>query len=270
MSEISPDISKVFSSFLLQDKSIESHLGTHHPNVQAWFYSYFSWLGLVPFVNIIWNIGLVGRAIWFLAHAWNYIWWGLLLGLFFEFFWLFVLDGWGWIKMDWIYESLAPKDQNGNYSIVDNWVKVNTWTFEYTIEVIEKDTGVTFDPTNETHMKKMKDYTWPYLHEQMNLLNLYESHTWELNTIWFLFCPQMYMDDDGYAKDGYPLMVAKSHELSKMYWGDYSWMQNPLNRKLKLDSFTFVKTFLNILWGEFIYFLNLLCGDIPAFVSIWS
>ena len=50
-------------------------------------------------------------------------------------------------------------------AIVDKWVAVNTWTIALTIEVIEKDTGVDFDFYNETHLKKLKDYTWPYLFE---------------------------------------------------------------------------------------------------------
>lgn len=41
----------------------------------------------------------------------------------------------------------------------------------------------------------------------------------------------MYVDDEGYALDGYPLMLAKNYELSKMYQGDYSWMADPKNRK---------------------------------------
>lgn len=134
-------------------------------------------------------------------------------------------------------------------AIVDKWVAVNTWTIALTIEVIEKDTGVDFDFYNETHLKKLKDYTWPYLFEQMNLINFFESMMWLTNTLYFIWFPRMYIDDEGYARDGYPLMIARSLQLSEMYMGDYSWLVDPTNKKLKLEAFSFLKIVLNIFWG---------------------
>ena len=251
---------------LFDDQSL---LGAHHPKVQVWFYYVFSWLNYVPFVNLAWVVSLWGRSIWFVVHGWNYFWWMLLFYFFFEFFWLWILDGWGLIEMDWLYTIFAPKDEDGHYRFIDDWVAVNTWSFAYTIEVIEKDTGVAFDANNETHMLKLKDFTWPYLFEQMNMINYLESSMWITNTFWFLLCPQMYVDGDGNALDGYPLMMAKSHELSKMYWGDYSWMLHPFTRELKIDQFTFFGTMVNILWGSLLYSFNHILGDIPAYISIW-
>jgi hypothetical protein len=151
-------------------------------------------------------------------------------------------------------------------------VNVNTWTFEYTIAVIEKDTGVDFDATNEVHVQKLKDMTWPYLYEQMNLLNyaggLYG--TWFGMTMWFLLCPTMFVDEDGYALDGFPLMLAKTNQLSAMYWGDYSWLEDPYNRKIPLEVTTFLGTLFNVSSGYFIYvFQFYILGDIPAIISIF-
>lgn len=149
---------------------------------------------------------------------------------------------------------------------------VNTWTFEYTIEVVEKDTGVDFDATNEVHIQKLKDLTWPYLYEQMNLINGFDGllGAWFDNTIWFLLYPTMYVDEDGNALDGYPLMLAKSNKLSAMYLGDYSWMEDPFNRKMPLDVGTFFGTLVNITLGGFIYGFQLyILGDIPAMISIF-
>lgn len=119
-------------------------------------------------------------------------------------------------------------------------------------------------------MQKLKDFTWPYVFEQMNLVNYTSWVLWTSNTFWFLFCPQMYVDSDGYALDGYPLMIAKSAELSKMYWGDYSWLEDPYNRKIKLDLFSFFGIVINIMWGALVYSVNVICGDIPAYISIWT
>ena len=81
--------------------------------------------------------------------------------------------------------------------------------------------------------------------------------------------PELYVDNNGKAKDGYPMLVAKSHELSKMYQGDFDWLKDPLNDDLEIDQFTFVRTFINILYGEFWYMTNRILLDIPALWSIW-
>lgn len=258
---------------LFDDQTLGEYISqpTEHPHVQYWMYSALSWLSAIPIVNVLWAGSIFfGRTVWFWAHYWNIFWWTLGASFFFQFFWLWILDGWGWLDMDWVYQIFAPLNEDGHYGIVEEWVTVNTWTMAYTIEIIEKDTGVTFDATNETHMQKLKDYTWPYIFEQMNLINIMDGSSWMTNTFWFLFCPQMYVDNDGNALDGYPLMLAKSHELSKMYWGDYSWLEDPYNKKIKLELLTFFGTFINIIWGGLVYTLNIICGDIPAYISIWT
>lgn len=78
----------------------------------------------------------------------------------------------------------------------------------------------------------------------------------------------MYIDEDGYAKDGYPLMMAKSMQLTGMYWGDYSWMEDPFNRKIKYDMFSPTWTLINVIFGGMVYALNVICGDLPAYISI--
>lgn len=243
----------------------------HHPTVQFVIYPIQQAIAnFIPIVNILSVIAVWGRFIWFYAHSWNTFWWSLLLSIFFQWGWMWVLDAWGWIDVQWVYQIFAPLDENGNYGIVDDWVNVNTWTFAYTIEIIEKDTGVAFDATNETHMKKLKDFTWPYLFEQMNLINVIMGPMWFYDTLWFMFCPGMFVDEDGYAHDGWALMIAKSHELSKMYWGDYSWLEDPYNRKIEINLFTFIGTTINILWGFCMYGVNHMLLDLPAYVSIWT
>ena len=121
-------------------------------------------------------------------------------------------------------------NDKGEYGIVDEWVAVNTWTLAYTMEVIEKDTGAKFDPENEEHIQALKDYTWPYLYETMNLITIWDMLMYPENLFWFWCFPEMYVDSKGIALDGYPLMLAKSFELSKMYTGDYSWLKDPTNR----------------------------------------
>ena len=99
----------------------------------------------------------------------------------------------------------------------------------------------------------MKDYTWGYIWEQMNILNMEINTSWLMNTFWMFLCPTMYVDEEGYAKDGYPLMLAKSHELSKMYVGDYSWIKDPKSKKVKLEWTTFFYTLYNLWYGTFIW-----------------
>ena len=103
----------------------------------------------------------------------------------------------------------------------------------------------------------------------MNLINTFELSWWFTNTFWFLLCPQMYVDEEGMALDGYPLMMAKSNQLSAMYLGDYSWMKDPYNRKLPITLFTWIGTVINTLIGGLIWaaqFFYLI--DIPATISI--
>jgi len=102
----------------------------------------------------------------------------------------------------------------------------------------------------------------------MNLLTRIEGGMFYTNTFWFLFCPQMYIDDEGYALDGYPLMIAKSEQLSLMYWGDYSWLEDPYNKQLKLDLFSFWRIVFNTYWGLGWYLFNHLLFDAPALFSI--
>ena len=46
---------------------------------------------------------LFGRFGWFYAHQWNIFWWSILFGFFFNFFWVWILDAWGWIEADWFW-----------------------------------------------------------------------------------------------------------------------------------------------------------------------
>lgn len=131
-----------------------------------------------PFGYIFTVAFLFGRFGWFYAHNWNIFWWSILLGFFFNFFWLWILDAWGWIEADWFWQILAPLNDKGEYTVVDEWVSVNSWTLPYTMEVIEKETGAKFDVKNEDHMQALKDYTWPYIYETMNLINIYDTMMW--------------------------------------------------------------------------------------------
>ena len=211
-----------------------------------------------------------GRFGWFYAHNWNVFWWAILFNIFFNFFWVWILDAWGWIEADWFWQILAPLNDKGEYTVVDDWVAVNTWTLPYTMEVIEKDKGVKFDVKNEDHMQELKDYTWPYIYETMNLINYYDVMMWPINAFWFMCMPSMYVDSNGIALDGYPLILAKSYELSKMYTGDYSWLEDPTNRQLTLDESTLFGTIWNILIGNIYYTLNKAMLDVPALISIWT
>lgn len=82
--------------------------------------------------------------------------------------------------------------------------------------------------------------------------------------------PDMYVDSKGIALDGYPLMLAKSYELSKMYLGDYSWLKDPTKRDLSLDQSTMLGTIWNIVIGNIYYLLNKAMLDLPALISIWT
>ena len=167
--DLTYDVKQTFAALFDSESlgALVSEQTTDHPMVQ----SVWSIGMAIPFLNILVTLAFYVRSGWVLVYQWNIFWWGLLFYFFFQFFWLFILDGIGWIEMDGIYQIFAPLNGNGEYGIVDDWVNVNTWTFQYTIEVIEKDTGVAFDMDNETHMQKLKDFTWPYLFEQMNMIN---------------------------------------------------------------------------------------------------
>jgi hypothetical protein len=160
-------------------------------------------------------------------------------------------------------------NDEGNYTVVDEWVSVNTWSLPYTMEVVEKDLGVKFDVKNKEHIQVLKDYTWPYLYETMNLINIWDYAMWPTNAFYLWLFPDMYVDSNGIAKDGYPLILAKSYELSKMYKGDYSWLEDPTKRDLPLDQWTLLGTMFNIFIGNLYYTLNMAMLDIPALVSIW-
>ena len=46
---------------------------------------------------------IYGRLGWFIAHAWHIFWWSILFNLFFQFFWVWILESWGWIEADWFW-----------------------------------------------------------------------------------------------------------------------------------------------------------------------
>lgn len=204
----------------------------------------------IPYIGgILSSVINAARYIWFIVYSWNFI--GVALGIcFFSFFFeLWILDAWGWLEMDWFWQIFAPLDDNGNYGVVDDWVAVNTWTMAYTTKVIERESGKSWDASDEQHLQMMEDYTWAYIFEQMNALNAVSIISWYPNTFWMIFCPNMYVDDQGNALDGYPLMMAKSYEMSKMYIGDYSWLNDPRSRTLKFEwNYPFV-TACNVFYG---------------------
>lgn len=218
--------------------------------INSWLWP-FNWIGLVIYFGTY-----VVRWGWSAVYLWHNLYWVLVIYLFHQFFFLFILDGWGWFEMDPFYEIIAPRDKVGNYEIVDKWVEENTWTLAMTIQVVENELGVRFDPSNTNHIAKLRDYTWPYIYEQMNIHNALTLNPGIMftNTFWIILCPSMYVDEEGYALDGYPQMLAQSNELSKMYWGDYSWLEKPKRRDLKLDAFTFFGTWINNLWGACVYY----------------
>lgn len=93
---------------------------------------------------------------------------------------------------------------------------------------------------------------------------------WLQNTFLIMICPSLYVDEDGYALDGYPMIMAKSLELSKMYWGDYSWLENPKSRELSLDMFSFWLISFNVSWGWWQYILSTyVLADVLGFISIY-
>ena len=117
-------------------------------------------------------------------------------------------------------------------------------------------------------MKLLNDATWPYLYETLNLVNTFEGNMAITNTVLFYLLPELYIDNDGNALDGYPKLAASSHELSKMYQGEFTWLDEKTSTDLKIDQFTFIRTLINIYYGEFWYMINRVLWDIPALVSI--
>ena len=103
------------------------------------------------------------------------------------------------------------KDTGGEKGVTDEWISVNTWTMEYTMDAIERSLGEKFDPKNEAHMMLLKDLMWPYIYETMNLINIFDTSMVVTNSVLFYIYPDIYVDANGKAKDGYPSMVASSH-----------------------------------------------------------
>ena len=166
----------------------------------------------IPYIGgILSSLINAARYIWFIVYSWNSFWVALGVWFFSFFFQLWILDAWGLLEMHWFWQIFAPLDDNGNYGVVDDWVAVNTWTMAYTTKVIERESGKSWDASDEQHLQMMEDYTWAYIFEQMNALNAVSFIFWFQDTFWMILCPTMYVDDQGYALDGYPLMLAKSY-----------------------------------------------------------
>lgn len=106
------------------------------------------------------------------------------------------------------------------------------------------------------------------MYETLNLVNTFDGEMVITNTVLFYLFPELYIDNDGKALDGYPKIVASSHELSKMYQGEFTWLDEKTSTDLKIDQFTFLRTLINIYYGEFWYLVNRGLWDIPALVSI--
>ena len=174
------------------------------------------------------------RFSWVAAHLGQLIWWSGSLNLFLYWIWLWVLDGIGIVQNDPFRLILAGKDF-GEKGLTDDWINSNTWTLKLSMTALENGLGEPFDIKNEIHMKLFKDFTWPYLYETLNLVNTYEASTFITNSILFYFIPSLYVDEKGFAKDGYPMLVATSHELSKMYQGEYTWLETTEKTELKID-----------------------------------
>ena len=92
-------------------------------------------------------------------------------------FWLWILDAWGWIEMKEYWEVFVPQS-DGQYNFTDYWVEVNTYRIAFNIKVIEKELGIKFDYNNADHMTKLNEYAWPYLGEQLHLVNIFAIFFW--------------------------------------------------------------------------------------------
>ena len=56
-----------------------------------------------------------------------------------------------------------------------------------------------------------------------------------------------------------------------MYWGDYSWLEDPKSRELKLDVFSFWAIYFNVNWGWCSYFLAAyILADALGFISVYT
>ena len=147
------------------------------------------------------NTFLIGsRFAWVFVHMFNFIFWGSALSLFLNWLLLWILDSIGFVQNDPFNIIMAGKDVGGEKGITDEWIDTNTWTLELTIEAIEKETKEKFDPKNESHMTMLKDLTWPYLYETLNLVNTFESMMVVTNSVLFYIFPDLYVEEDGNAK----------------------------------------------------------------------
>lgn len=129
---------------------------------------------MVPYIGGLLAALINGaRVSGYLVFLFNYytLWYWLIVG-FMYLSWLWVFEAWGLLDMGWFWQIFSPLDKDGNYSIVDEWVELNTWTMAYTAKVIEIESGKPWDAKNPQHIQMMKDYTWGYVFEHSMMVYL--------------------------------------------------------------------------------------------------
>ena len=87
---------------------------------------------------------------------------------------------------------------------------------------------------------------------------------WSSQSLWFLTHEDLYVDDDGYARPGWPQAIARTRDFMKMLVFDPEpFLSNPEGKNLRLGYFDFFNMILITILNMFISGINGFLYEIP-------
>ena len=160
-----------------------------------------------------------------------------------------------------------PDDSYRGINYEDTWVEANTWAVDMVEVAVMK-----YENTEEFDYRTQGDR---FLYFGLIIFSEHFAPAewvifwlWFSQSIWFLLFPQAYIDEEGYAKPGWPEAIARTRDYMKILILDYEpFLGNRSGEKVRLSLFDFYQmiliTLLNSLYGT----INYLLYDIPYFIS---
>ena len=157
-------------------------------------------------------------------------------------FWVWILDAYGYIEMDWFWSIIDP-DRGKEIDAVDKWIGSNLFWLALAEQATVKSMGVEkLDRNDKTMMQNLLFISYPLISANMGPALFVGASVAPWQLIWYLLFPDAYVDENGYARKGWPELLVRTEQIERMLLLDYdSYLDNPEGNNLELNVMTFLK-----------------------------
>ena len=170
---------------------------------------------------------------------------GILTYFILYWFWVWILDVYGWIEMDWLWDVIAP-DHGPTNTIADKWVQMNTWWLAYATQaILMARNEPQLDGNNFMQMNELVFIAYPLLTTNMAAAVTLSQNLWLPQLIYFVLFKDAFVDEYGHPREGWPQLVARTVPMLRMLLFDFdTFLRDPEGRNAELNEMSFILLFV--------------------------